>query len=108
LPRSLCDLISVFSLISAEIMTAKTTKDRAETYNGGEETHKGRRQRRRAETHKGRRRRNPQGAVTTKASRDPQQAAEKKPTSGGREETQASEILNTDILSHSLFGFLRN
>uniref|UniRef100_A0A2N9FEE6 Peptidase C1A papain C-terminal domain-containing protein n=1 Tax=Fagus sylvatica TaxID=28930 RepID=A0A2N9FEE6_FAGSY len=55
----------------AEIMTAKTTKDRAETHNGGEETHKGRRRRRRAETHKGRRRRNPQGAATTKASRDP-------------------------------------
>uniref|UniRef100_A0A2N9EUA1 phosphoenolpyruvate carboxykinase (ATP) n=1 Tax=Fagus sylvatica TaxID=28930 RepID=A0A2N9EUA1_FAGSY len=60
-------------------MTAKTTKDRAETHNGGEETHKGRRRRRRAETHKGRRRRNPQGAATTKASRDPQRAMEKKP-----------------------------
>uniref|UniRef100_A0A2N9HMN7 Uncharacterized protein n=1 Tax=Fagus sylvatica TaxID=28930 RepID=A0A2N9HMN7_FAGSY len=42
------------------------------TKGGEEETHKGRRRRRRAETHNGRR----------------------------REETQASEILNTDILSH--------
>jgi hypothetical protein len=60
-------------------MTAKTMKDRAETHNGGEETHKGRRWRRRAETHKGRQRRNPQGAATMKASRDPQRAVEKKP-----------------------------
>ena len=44
-PFSLCDLISVFSLISAEIMTAKTAKDRVEIHDSEEETHKGRRRR---------------------------------------------------------------
>uniref|UniRef100_A0A2N9HQW8 Uncharacterized protein n=1 Tax=Fagus sylvatica TaxID=28930 RepID=A0A2N9HQW8_FAGSY len=66
-------------------MTSKTTKDKAETHDGGEETHKGRRRRRRVETHKGRQRRNPQGAATAKASRDPQRAVEKKPTKGGKD-----------------------
>ncbi|GMY05570.1 hypothetical protein FCV25MIE_00809 [Fagus crenata] len=64
-------------------MMAKTMKDRAETHDGGEETHKGRQRRRRVETHKGRRRRNPQGAATAKASRDLQRVTEKKPTKGG-------------------------